>query len=183
MSGNAIVDYLDTVDLTAVANYGYHFQRWSDYSTDNPKRIVATSNITKTAFFNINQYSITVQSDTIAHGTCSGSGSYNYLSQHTIQATANYGYHFTSWNDGDTTNPRTITLTQDTLFTALFAKNTYNLTGLSADTIRGSVSGSTTMEYLDSASIAATANYGYHFLYWNDGDTTNPRDISHCLIV
>lgn len=178
VSGNAIVDYLDTVDLTAVANYGYHFQRWSDYSTDNPKRIVATSNITKTAFFNINQYSITVQSDTIAHGTCSGSGSYNYLSQHTIQATANYGYHFTSWNDGDTTNPRTITLTQDTLFTALFAKNTYNLTGLSADTIRGSVSGSTTMEYLDSASIAATANYGYHFLYWNDGDTTNPRIIT-----
>ena len=41
----------------------------------------------------------------------------------TVQLTAdpNYGYHFTKWSDDVTNNPRTILLTQDTTFTAIFA--------------------------------------------------------------
>ena len=39
----------------------------------------------------------------------------------TCTATANYGYHFTQWSDGNTDNPRIIELTQDTTFTAEFA--------------------------------------------------------------
>ena len=38
-----------------------------------------------------------------------------------ITAIPNYGYHFTQWSDGNTDNPRTIELTQDTTFTAEFA--------------------------------------------------------------
>ena len=38
-----------------------------------------------------------------------------------ITATPNEGYHFVQWSDGNTDNPRTITLTQDTTFTAEFA--------------------------------------------------------------
>jgi hypothetical protein len=38
-----------------------------------------------------------------------------------ISATANYGYHFVQWSDGNTDNPRTLTLTQDTVLTAEFA--------------------------------------------------------------
>ena len=38
-----------------------------------------------------------------------------------IEATPNYGYHFTQWCDGNTDNPRTIWLSQDTTFTAEFA--------------------------------------------------------------
>ena len=34
-------------------------------------------------------------------------------------------YHFTAWNDGNTDNPRTITVTQDTTFTANFTKTIY----------------------------------------------------------
>ena len=43
------------------------------------------------------------------------------LEEVTLSATPNYGYHFTQWNDGNMDNPRTITLTQDTSFTAEFA--------------------------------------------------------------
>ncbi len=39
----------------------------------------------------------------------------------TIQATAQAGYRFVAWNDGNTDNPRSITVTQDTTFTATFA--------------------------------------------------------------
>ena len=38
-----------------------------------------------------------------------------------IIAVSNYGYHFTQWSDGNTDNPRTITLASDTTFTAEFA--------------------------------------------------------------
>ncbi len=38
-----------------------------------------------------------------------------------ITAIPNYGYNFTQWSDGNTDNPRTIVLTQDTTFTAEFA--------------------------------------------------------------
>lgn len=175
--GSATVDYLDTVTLTATANYGYHFLRWSDYNSENPRKVAATGNIDLTAIFDFNQYTITLSVDNSIHGTTSGAGEYNYLSECTIRANANYGYHFTQWNDGDTNNPRTITLTQDTSFTALFAKNTYTLTVSSNDTTLGSVVGGGTYEYLDTIAISATAIEHYHFVRWDDGNTLNPRNI------
>ena len=39
-----------------------------------------------------------------------------------LTATPASCYHFTAWNDGNTNNPRTITVTQDTMFTANFTK-------------------------------------------------------------
>ncbi|MBR5854175.1 MAG: leucine-rich repeat protein, partial [Paludibacteraceae bacterium] len=40
-----------------------------------------------------------------------------------ISATPNVGYHFVQWNDGNTNNPRTLELTQDTILTAEFAQS------------------------------------------------------------
>ncbi len=94
-----------------------------------------------------------------------------------IQAIANYGYHFTQWNDGNTDNPRTITLTQDTVLTAHFDKNEYQLTLNNATPTLGTITGSGTYLYLDTVNITATAIAHYHFTHWNDGDTENPRNI------
>ena len=41
----------------------------------------------------------------------------------TLAATANEGYHFLHWNDGNTNAERTIVVTSDTTFTAYFAAN------------------------------------------------------------
>ncbi len=38
----------------------------------------------------------------------------------TLTAIANEGYEFTAWNDGNTENPRTVTITSDTAFMAIF---------------------------------------------------------------
>ena len=40
-----------------------------------------------------------------------------------ISATPNFGYHFVQWNDGNTDNPRTLELTQDTILIAEFAQS------------------------------------------------------------
>lgn len=169
--------FLDSITIIATPNYGYHFAQWNDNNISNPRVVQVTGNHTYIAQFGHNQYSITLNVDTNIHGTVVGDGSYNYLSEQTITATASYGYHFTAWSDGDTNNPRIITLTQDTLFTALFEKNTYTITAISADNLKGTVTGSSPIEYLDSVTIMATPNYGYHFTGWNDGNADNPRTI------
>ena len=40
-----------------------------------------------------------------------------------ISATPNFGYHFVQWSDGNTDNPHTLELTQDTTLTAEFAQS------------------------------------------------------------
>lgn len=42
-----------------------------------------------------------------------------------ITAAPNDGYRFVQWNDGDTNNPRTVKITQDTSFTAFFTPYLY----------------------------------------------------------
>ncbi len=53
-------------------------------------------------------------------GYVSGLGSYDSLSVVEITAVPNSCYSFVSWNDGNTNNPRTFTLTKDTCLTAIF---------------------------------------------------------------
>lgn len=171
--------------LTATPNYGYHFTQWSDGDTTNPRLYTMTQNKTLTAQFAINQYTVSVTSDTM-RGNVSGSGTYNYLSNTTFTAIPNYGYHFASWNDGDTTNPRTITITSDTAIEAIFLPNLYTVNLYSPDSF-GTISidsinylntvNSVTFPYLDTITLTANPNYGYYFDQWNDGDTTNPRQV------
>ena len=80
--------------------------------------MTATEDKTYTATFAKNTYNITKNAE---HGTISGSSQAQYLDTVTLTANPNYGYHFTQWSDGNTDNPRTFILTQDTTFTAEFA--------------------------------------------------------------
>ena len=94
-----------------------------------------------------------------------------------ITATPNEGYEFTAWNDGNTENPRTVTITSDTAFVAIFteAVSTPTITVTVNDATMGSASYS-----LDgnTAVLTATANEGYSFVIWNDGNTENPRTVT-----
>ena len=177
VSGSATVNYLDTIVMTATANYGYHFVQWNDGYNANPRSVVVTRDSAFSAQFDHNQYSLLLFIDNPIHGSVSGEGNYNYLSNRTITATANYGYHFSHWSDGNTSNPRTITLAQDTSFTAYFEKNSYVVTVGSNNDTMGHATGGDTVLYLDSVTISATSNYGYHFTYWQDNNTDNPRTV------
>ena len=96
-----------------------------------------------------------------------------------IQATANYGYHFVQWNNGNIANPDTLHLVGDSTVTAIFAKNQYTLTITSNDDSIGTVSGGGTYEYLDEATITATTTAAHHhFVQWSDGETDTLRTIT-----
>lgn len=68
-------------------------------------------------------YTINVVSSNPSMGTVSGGGSYGAGNTVTLTATPNWGYHFTQWQDGNTQNPRTITVTGDATYTAYFDAN------------------------------------------------------------
>ena len=95
----------------------------------------------------------------------------------TLTAIANEGYEFTAWNDGNTENPRTVSLTSDTAFVAIFteAVSTPTITVTVNDATMGSAS--YTLDG-NTAVLTATANEGYEFTGWNDGNTENPRTVS-----
>ena len=126
--------------------------------------------------FALNKHTITTTSSDTQRGTTQGDTTVNYLEYITISASASYGYHFVQWNDGNSDNPRQVQVTGDTTYTATFDKNTYAIS-LSCNEEQGSVEGVTSAEYLDTVTISATPNIGYHFVQWSDGNTDNPRTL------
>lgn len=110
-------------------------------------------------------------------GSVEGSGSFEKYTEHTIKAVPNEGYHFVQWNDGNTDNPRTISLTQDTTFTAQFAINQYTIS-VTCNPQQGSIEGEGgTFNHGTELTYKANANEGYHFVQWSDGVINNPRTI------
>ncbi|MDR2840372.1 MAG: leucine-rich repeat protein, partial [Paludibacter sp.] len=77
--------------------------------------------------------SVRVLSNNAALGTAIGSGTYYFNASVTIAAIPVQGNVFAVWNDGNTDNPRSIIITQDTTFTATFAADA-QITALKADT-------------------------------------------------
>ena len=177
-SGSGTFAYGTTTSISATANTGYEFVQWSDGNTDNPRTITVEGNATYTAEFAAIQYTLTVLSEDNAKGTASGSGTFAYGATTTISATPNEHYTFARWNDENTDNPRTVTVTAVATYTAYFNANTYTVTATSANDLFGSVTGSGSYAYNTTATLTATAEEGYNFVSWNDGNTQNPRIIT-----
>lgn len=120
------------------------------------------------------QYYIFVQTNGDERGEVTGKGIYNEGTELTISATPKSGYYFDRWyEDGSTDATRTITVTQNATYTALFFPeeviNYYDVTVLSADETMGTVSGGgTQIEEGSVITITATPKSGYQFLYWKD---------------
>ena len=97
----------------STAKYQYVFSGWE------PKVDIVTGNANYTAQFTaiIRTYIITASGE---NGTVTGVGTYDYGKTVTLTATANKGYDFKKWSDGVTTATRTVTVTGDAAYTAIF---------------------------------------------------------------
>lgn len=118
------------VRIIASPASGYHFVKWEDGNEDNPREIMVTKDevymavfekntdpVTDSTLYTINAVSIDDQlglvlgsSKNIAYGT-----------KITLIAQVSFdGYHFAGWSDGNTENPRQLTVTEDKVIVALF---------------------------------------------------------------
>ena len=166
----------NTAILTATANEGYRFLTWNDGNMENPRTVTVTSDTAFTAIFAETETTPTI-TVTVNDATM-GSASYTMDGNTAIlTATANEGYRFLTWNDGNMENPRTVTVTSDTAFMAIFteAVSTPTITVTVNDATMGSAT--YTMDG-NTAVLTATANEGYSFLTWSDGNTENPRTVT-----
>lgn len=119
-------------------------------------------------------YAISVQSSDTTLGTTSGSGVYARYDTVVISASAKTGYTFVAWNDGNTENPRMITMMQDTSFVATFATKMCTLTIISNIEEAADITGAGTYEYGQSVTCKIDLMSGYQFVKWSNGKTYNP---------
>ena len=220
VSGGGVYGSGIAASLRATPNTGYHFVRWSDGNTDNPRTVTVTENATYTAEFEahtividaaaeppitlpgygytegshcsvcgvtINQgnYTYWKQITTSAeNGSVSGAGIYHYGQTVALTVTPNEGCTFSCWSDGNTDNPRTVLFDwgSDSDYKAIClaeGQTIANLTVLAAGgngTVTGGgafISGTET-----TFTLQATPNTGYHFVRWSDGNTSNPRTVT-----
>ena len=61
-----------------------------------------------------------IETSAVGNGTVTEGGTYAEGTEITLTATPDEGYQFTQWSDGNTDNPRTLVLTQDTSLAAHF---------------------------------------------------------------
>lgn len=135
---------------------------------------------------------ITVTANDSTMGTVAGGGTYAVGSRVTLVASANTGYRFMMWSDGNTDNPRTVEVSGDMTLTAVFEATTpttrciVNVNVAERQSGLGSVNidgdGTTaTVERGSSVTINAVPNalhVGAYFVKWSDGSTSASRTIT-----
>ncbi|MCX7049664.1 MAG: InlB B-repeat-containing protein, partial [Candidatus Sumerlaeota bacterium] len=171
----------DATTVTAIPDVGYHFVSWSDgVKTDSRQDLHVTTNIAVMAFFVINHYELTYYAG--PGGTVDGGSSVTQMVDHgangaTVTASPDAGHHFVGWSDGVMSMSRQDTnVTTGLIVTADFEVNRYSLTyGADAN---GRLAGPTSQSvpYMGAGeAVTAIPDFGYHFIRWSDGATSNPR--------
>ena len=173
--------------ISATANTGYTFSRWSDGNTQNPRILTVTQDTALVAYFTGGSspqwYRFSVVSEDTLKGTVQIITQPSQSNpQATFVALPNTGYTFSHWSDGNTQNPRTLTVTQDTVLVACFTSSSqqwYNFNVVSEDVNKGTVQClAQPSQSNPQATFVALPNTGFTFSRWSDGNTQNPRSIT-----
>ncbi len=112
---------------------GHQFTGW------NPNITQVTKDTTYVAQFNdpSQSYTITAIPNPAEGGTVSGGGTYSFGADVTLTATAAGCYQFVRWNDGDTNPTRTVKVTGNATYEAIFEKLKFKITVQSEDDAKG----------------------------------------------
>lgn len=120
VTGAGTYSYGTQVTISATPAAHYHFVNWSDGSTQASRTFTVTGPVTLTANFAIDQHTISTAVSPAGTGSVTGAGTYNYGTAATLTATPGEEYEFEKWQDGNTSNPRTVTVTGNATYTAYF---------------------------------------------------------------
>ena len=108
--------------IVAEPDDGYQFKKWSDDNTDNPRVLTVHSDIELRAEFEEYVSPETSYNVTVAAEGCGSSFSCQFYggTKLVLNAHPDEGSAFVRWQDGNTDNPRNVTVTQDITYTAVF---------------------------------------------------------------
>ncbi|MHC4120598.1 MAG: InlB B-repeat-containing protein, partial [Planctomycetota bacterium] len=172
--GAHTIDDGDTLTIAATPDTGYHFTGWSgDASgTTNPLTVTVTSNMTVTASFAINQYTVDVSADIGGSVSPSGATTVTHGGGLSLTATAASGYVIDTWSvDGEVVQLGGASYTlsdvqSDRTVEVTFSATTYTITS-SADP-GGSIEpdGETEVEHGQYLTLTAIPQPGYRVGQW-----------------
>ena len=164
--------------LTATAADGYIFAGWANtsgtvVSTENPFVFSPVSDTTLTATFIVGDYTLSATPNIPTSGQVTGSGSYAYRSNATLEVVPSAGYHLVEWTDAagnvlGTEPTLTVNVMSDTTVIAVLDTNVYNVMANVNIVGLGTVTGAGQVKHFLSTNLVATANLGYHFVHWID---------------
>ena len=177
--------------VTATANTGYTFLRWTENGnqvyTNANYTFTVTGNRTLVAQFQAQSYTVGVSANPSSGGSVSGGGSYNYGQSCTVHAIANTGYTFLRWtengNQVSTNANYTFTVTGSRTLVAQFQAQSYTITASANPSSSGSVSGGGNYNYGQSCTLYATANSGYTFANWTENGSQVSANANYTFTV
>ncbi len=177
--------------VSAVANTGYTFLRWTEngnqVSTNANYTFTVTSNRTLVAQFQLQSFTISATVTPSNSGTVTGGGSYNYGQLCTLMATANTGYVFEKWTKNgtqiSTEATYSFTVTESASYVAHFQLQNYTINVSANPTNGGSVTGAGSYNYGQSCTITATAAPNYTFLRWTENGNQVSTNASYTFTV
>ena len=119
--------YNDVLGTLPTATRTEHvFKGWSTSASGSVnvnESTKVTKDVTYYAIWQINRYELIVNPS--IGGTVTGGGTYDYGTKVTLKATPSDGYHFVKWSDGDTNPTRTVTVTRNYTYIAVFAQDAH----------------------------------------------------------
>ena len=190
VSGAGTYNHGTTATLTAEANTGYTFTKWTkdgaQVSTEATYTFTVTGAGDYVAVFTLNSYTITVAANPTEGGTVSGGGTYTHGQEVTLVATPAVGYTFTNWTkDGSavSTAPTYVfSANAGGDYVANFTLKTYEITATADPVSGGTITGAGVYNHGETCILTATPNTGCYFVKWTkdgaDYSTDNTIDFS-----
>ena len=179
VSGSGGYNYGDNCTLSATANAGYIFQRWTkngtQVSTNPTYSFTVIESATFIAHFTMVDYNISVAASPTEGGSVSGGGTFNYGQTCTVYASSNIGFAFIKWMENGTQVSNqpdySFTVTGNRSLVAYFTPMSYEITAEANPEIGGIVIGAGTYPSGETVTLSAVPNDNYLFQNWTEDNT------------
>ena len=176
VSGGGTYQQGQSCTVTATANTGYNFVKWTEngnqVSTNATYTFTVNSNRNLVAHFQAQNYYIATNANPSYGGSTTGNGLYAYGQSCTVIATPATGYDFVNWTEGgqqvSTEANYTFTVTNGRNLVANFTLQTIEITVSVEPSEGGTATGGGTYHYGAEVTIELENNEDWAFRNWTE---------------
>ena len=191
VSGGGTYQQGQSCTVTATANTGYNFVKWTEngnlVSTNANYTFTVNNNRNLVAHFQAQNYYIATNANPSNGGSTSGNGLYPYGQSCTVIATPATGYDFINWTEGgqevSTDASYTFTVTNGRNLIANFSLQSFEISAVANHVEGGTITGSGTYHYGEQVTLSITTNEDWAFQNWTENGNVVSEDKTFTFIA
>ena len=192
VTGGGTYNYGASCTMTATANQGYRFLRWTNnagitVSIEPVYTFTVTSNTALVAMFERLTFTISLSVNPAHAGTVSGDGTYEYGASCTVTATPLQRYVFVNWTENgvevSTDQSYTFTVTANRSLVANFGMPMVEITATVDPDEAASISGTGTYEYGTTVTLTLNRNEDWSFQNWTENDEIVSEEMTYTFVA